>query len=269
MKTKIQINIVLLGIILIFFNSCKEKSNNYHYIYDNYDISEILQLDSFVNVEFGIENLNNWSQRNIYGYIGENKQRFFIKFNSVKKSTTNSAEYYVCGKTMVKNNICNFQGKMIFNPETYEVIAPKDITQPKGSSILLLNGKYEFFENHNQNYSGFFEGNFSISLLKFDNSDKLYYDISNFCADGFSNLGFIGTWTDYKTLKSKKCNWGDYRIPESEGLDIGIPEFLPDAKYSKYGWRSFVEAYGYSEDITSLDREIAREEEQEYKDKLK
>jgi hypothetical protein len=61
-------------------------------------------------------------------------------------------------------------------------------------------------------------------------------------ADGFSNNTFVGTWTSYKTGKSKKCNFGDYRIPECEGsngCDIGAGEFSINPKYRENGWQSY------------------------------
>ncbi len=58
--------------------------------------------------------------------------------------------------------------------------------------------------------------------------------------DSFSNNGFIGTWTSYKTNTSKKCNWGDYRIPDCGDLDSGTGEFFVSEKYLKNGWVSYM-----------------------------
>ncbi|WP_343321766.1 hypothetical protein [Sphingobacterium multivorum] len=44
--------------------------------------------------------------------------------------------------------------------------------------------------------------------------NTLYY-----YGDGFSNNSFEGSWTNYKTKMAKKCNWGDFSIPESGDLD--------------------------------------------------
>ncbi len=62
----------------------------------------------------------------------------------------------------------------------------------------------------------------------------------SFIADGFSNNQFTGSWTSYKTNASKKCNWGDYRIPECGDLDIGAGEFIVNEKYIKNGWTSYM-----------------------------
>jgi len=49
------------------------------------------------------------ANENVYGFIGDKYQRIRVKFVSVNKipSTNN---YVVSGKTMVKTNICDFQG---------------------------------------------------------------------------------------------------------------------------------------------------------------
>ncbi len=52
----------------------------------------------------------------------------------------------------------------------------------------------------------------------------------------------------YKTNISKKCNFGDYRIPESVNLDIGAGEFSPDPKFFDKGWKSYsFSLYGETE----------------------
>ncbi|WP_260390444.1 hypothetical protein [Riemerella anatipestifer] len=66
-----------------------------------------------------------------------------------------------------------------------------------------------------------------------DNKGQFRYDALNFFSDGFSNNQFVGSWTSYKTNITKRCNWGDYRIPESGDLDIGVGEFSVKDKYLK------------------------------------
>ena len=38
------------------------------------------------------------------------------------------------------------------------------------------------------------------------------------------------------------CNWGDYRIPDSEGLDIGAGEFSPNPAFFDKGWKTYSDA---------------------------
>lgn len=63
-----------------------------------------------------------------------------------------------------------------------------------------------------------------------------------FIADGFQNNQFEGTWTSYKSGETKKCNWGDYRIPDCtwlNGCDTGAGEFGINEKYLKNGWENY------------------------------
>lgn len=53
-------------------------------------------------------------------------------------------------------------------------------------------------------------------------------------------MNFVGSWTSYKTNIAKKCNWGDYRIPDSSDLDIGTGEFSVNEKYVKNDWLSYM-----------------------------
>jgi len=79
-------------------------------------------------------------------------------------------------------------------------------------------------------------------LVIIDNKRNFRYDALNFDADGFNNNQFIGTWTSYRTQSIKKCNWGDYRIPEcnwKNGCDIGAADFSISDKYLKNGWENY------------------------------
>ncbi len=102
-----------------------------------------------------------------------------------------------------------------------------------------VKGEYEFFEKSKNSGSGTLKGEFTTYFYI---SDKgiLKYDALMFVADGFCNNQFKGTWTSYSTKKSKKCNWGDFCIPDSGIFDGGVGEFSPSDKYSKFGWKSYV-----------------------------
>ena len=49
---------------------------------------------------------------------------------------------------------------------------------------------------------------------------RYYFDIG----DAFFNNQFKGTWESYHNNIKKKCNWGDYRMPDSKGLDGGATD---------------------------------------------
>lgn len=196
----------------------------------NYDISSLLTLkkiqteDDTIYVE-RLEPL---------GYIGDNYQRFYIHFISVIQNPNNKLEYFVYGKTSVKNNICSFQGRMIIKESNTYV--ESDMPPLKEG---FVKGEYEFFEDSKQKETGFLKGTFRTDFY-IDKKGIIKYNALIFVADGFDNNQFEGTWTSYKTGKSKKCNWGDYRIPDSKELDCGTAEFMPLEKYYTSDWLGYM-----------------------------
>jgi len=204
----------------------------------NYDMSYLWTLN-----KFQIENDTTTVDRpEPLGYIGDNFQRFFIHFISAIQNPNNKLQYFIYGKTKVKENICPFQG----------IITIKESrTYNKGDVPTLkqgfAKGQYEFFEDPHQKGSGILKGNFQTNFY-INEKGELKYDALMFVADGFKNNQFEGTWTSYKTGLTKKCSWGDYRIPDSRKLDIGAGEFSPCKKYEEYGWKDYRKSSGYTYD---------------------
>ncbi len=187
------------------------------------------------------------------GFIGDNYQRFYIHFTSVKKKPENPMQYFVSGKTRVKNNICDFKG-------TITILSAK---LRKGNSQLPTRqgfaiGKYKFYENSTLPATGFMEGKVTTNFY-LDKRQRMVYDDLESFSDNFANNQFQGTWTSYKTGAIKKCNWGDYRIPASNGLDIGVAEFMVHQKYAKNGWENYLKAWNGDADLPAT--KIARREE--------
>ena len=146
------------------------------------------------------------------GYIGENYQRFYIHFISVKKSTKNNLQYLVKGKTLVNGNKCNFQGTI--------KISEARTTQGSKTNKGYLKGSYEFLEDPSEKGAGILKGKFQTNFY-IDAKGQLQYDALDFNSDSYKNNQFEGVWKSYKTGYLKKCNWGDFRIPDSDSLDIG------------------------------------------------
>ncbi len=165
------------------------------------------------------------------GYIGNNYQRFDIHFISVIQNPANSLEYFVYGKTKVKNNICNFQG--LIEVDESKAYFDKEISKFK---LGYLKGAYKFYEDPNQKDAGILNGVFKMDFY-IDTNSKINYLFWG--GDSFKNMQFEGNWTAYKSTKSLKCNWGDYRIPNSKELDGGAGEFIPTDSYVKNGWENF------------------------------
>ena len=204
----------------------------------NYDLSNLWALE-----KFEIENDSTTIDKlEPLGYIGENFQRYHIHFISAIQNPKNKLQYFIYGKTKVKENICSFQGTIIIKESrTYDI---GDIPTLKQG---FVKGYYELYEDPDQKGTGILKGNFQTDFY-ISEQGEIKYDALMFVADGFQNNQFEGTWTSYKTGSPKKCNWGDYRIPDSRGLDIGAGEFSPWYKYEEYGWKNYRKAWGYSSD---------------------
>ena len=198
--------------------------------------------DLWITTHIKIEDSVMIDKQEPLGFIGENYQRFYIHFDSATQNTNNPLEYNIYGKTKVKRNICSFQGRIIISEsKTYD---GEDVP---GLKQGFVKGKYEFYEQSSQIGSGVLTGEFQTNFY-IDKTGKLKYDAVMFMSDGFENNQFKGTWVKYKTHISKKCNWGDYRIPESKELDCGAGEFSPVDKYDEFGWKE------YNQEIQNTDR---------------
>jgi hypothetical protein len=229
----------------------------------SYDLSKILMTDTFMADEaidfdgsISSESTRMIERAEILGFIDENYQRFQIHFISIIQNPLNEYEYFAYGKTKVEENICSFQGIIkITKSQLYtECIIPFYKQGFVESEVTL-------YEDSKQSSTGFFSGKLTTHFV-IDDKGAFRYDALSFSSDVFSNNQFIGTWTSYKTKLAKKCNWGDYRIPESGNLDIGAGYFSVDDKYVKNGWENYKLAWGSSE-ITPAVRIKARQKEKE------
>lgn len=189
-----------------------------------------------------------WMRYNstVLGFIGPNYQRIRIKFLTIIKDTNDPRLYHVAGKSKVNQNVCRFSGTILISELTAHEPGHFGVDEEYKDSGLVkqgtLEGTYRFAEDSTQPHSGLFEGKLSTAWY-IDRHRRLRYDDIESYSDSYSNNEFRGTWIDYKTRKSKVCNWGDFRIPDSGDLDIGAGEFSPDDKYLKYGWQSYHDAF--------------------------
>jgi hypothetical protein len=191
-----------------YFNELKQRDVSYLFIHPYWEFDENQPI----------------------GYIGNNFERLRIKFISVIKNPLDPTEYLIYGKSKVKNNICSFQGKLTID---------RSITFNEDDDTLTLfgelSGHYTLFEDQKQPGTGMFKGVFETYFRFEENNEIVYGSLT-----GNLNNQFEGNWTNYKTLKSIKCNWGDYRIPDSKNLDIGEGEFVPSENYKNFGWESYL-----------------------------
>jgi len=232
-----QLQHIAVAILTVFFLSNTFGQNtttiNFYEQIKNYDLSTILIADSFLaeDREYGKDRIK---RAEILGFIGDNYQRFQIHFISVIQNPTDPYEYLAYGKTKVKETICTFQGKITLKQaKTYKSNDIPAYQQGYTTCDVIL------YEDNKQPFTGFVKGKLTSHFV-IDNQGTFRYDGTNFVADGFSNNEFIGTWTSYKSNVSKRCNWGDYTIPESGDLDIGAGEFSVDEKYVRNGWVNYM-----------------------------
>lgn len=237
----------LIFILLLLTNSSfaqtKEKFMR------NFVIEEELETKN-VLAEYTRFNFSTlWTQTEndlVFGIIGADHQRIKIKLTSIQKSPANPNIYLVLGKSNVKGLICDFSGTITLSEvKTIKKLqyGVDDEYRDKGiKSQGILFADYEFKENPNLKNSGIFKGHlYTKWYLNLDNQIK--YDDIGKNADGYMNNAFIGIWKNYATNKEKKCNWGEYRVPEAnQDFDIGVGDFSPSEKYNEKGWENFYKA---------------------------
>ena len=191
----------------------------------------ILQL---INYDFSTVWLTDDSQQN--GVLGQNYQRIQIHFSAISRNLTDSTVYLAEGKSKVNSNICNLKGKIkpikLF---VYECDVPSDSSYRCGSLFAV----YTFYEDSTKSHSGVFTGIAESSVYIDDVKMEILLDESMHVADGYSNNTFVGIWTNYKTKQSKKCIWGDYRLPFTFDFDCGDGEMIVCDKYVKNGWQTY------------------------------
>jgi hypothetical protein len=176
------------------------------------------------------------------GFIGDNYQRIRIKILSIVKDNKKPQTYIITGKSAINNEIKSFQG-------TFVIKHIKRITKMhwgvddeyknkgiKAQGVLI--GEYKLNQDRNLKESGYFEGTLS-ALWYIDKAGQVKFDDIENYSDPYRNNQFVGSWTSHNGMKKMKCNWGDYRIPDSGDLDIGAGEFSPNEKYKKNGWKSY------------------------------
>ncbi|MEO5942436.1 MAG: hypothetical protein ABIP30_10010 [Ferruginibacter sp.] len=234
MPTAIKYATLIILTVLLFNKSYSQEktTTNFFEQIKSYDLSTIINADSLLAEDReGGKDITKRAE--ILGFIGGNYQRFYIHFISVIQNPKNKYEYLVSGKTKVKETVCSFQGTITIK----EAIVYKSADIPSYKQGFI-NSEVILFEDKKQSSTGFIKGKLKSKFL-IDNTGQFRYDALMFVADSFSNNEFVGSWTSYKTNVSKKCNWGDYRIPDCGDLDIGAGEFSVNEKYVKNGWLNY------------------------------
>jgi hypothetical protein len=205
----------------------------------------------FYIVAFGQTNCQKYDLSKIWladslllGYIGENYQRLRIVFIDIKKDTQEPCLYHAQGKTLVGLILRNFQGTLTIKDIHMEKGISSGSNTPLIDSIVRFHfrGDYQLDGNRKEDKTGQFSGVFDLACY-YDKNDSLRYDELEDYSDSYRNNQFTGEWRSYSTKDRMKCNWGDRRIPDSQGLDIGIGEFYPREEFAKFGWQEYINAF--------------------------
>lgn len=228
-------------IYLLFFLYCwvggysqAEKFADYYPSLSACDLTELWRADSILHEEDDGK-LYKGPFPQPLGFIGANFQRFYIHYISVVKSKSNPYVYLVTGKTRVKKKIRSFNGTITISKAVlYDRSFHPRFKQGEVVAAVFLR------EDSSARPSGFIKGNLKTTFYV-DKNNHFYY-ASFDPGDGYCNNLCEAHWTSYHTRKSQICNWGDYRIPGSGGLDGGAGEFAVSAQYEKFGWKTFEKA---------------------------
>lgn len=199
-----------------------------------------------------------WNEQ-IIGFIGNNYQRLYMKYISIIKITDTT--YSITGKSKVKSNVCPFRGEIRLlhiriieekrRQSQYNAAREHDdddAMERSSKKRYMLLAHYYFAEDSTSKGAGVFEGVLRTNFY-IDKGTVHYNDFDLSYSDNFSNNQCVGTWTSYITGVSKKCNWGEFRIPYSGDLDIGAGEFSPNRKYWENGWDNYHEAVKQCVDV--------------------
>jgi len=170
------------------------------------------------------------------GAIGLNYQHIEMYIGKVTKSQYHPDTYIVTGKSKVNKNICDFSGEIrlvnLLYGECPDGIDTDD--RQKNVKCAVLVAEYTLYEDSAQSHSGVFKGMMECDVRV--DKTKMVLNESRYDADDYTNRNFVGSWTDYKTKKSKHCAWGDVYVPGA--VSYGDGEKMVCPKYLKYGWQS-------------------------------
>lgn len=178
-----------------------------------------------------------WQDQNypILGIIGDNYRKLGIKYISIVSDKKHPNIYLVHGKSIVKNNICDFQGKIEI---IKNYIQTKNIN-PKYKTLGYIVANCILYEKSSQNNSGYFKGVLR-TYYGITKNNSLKYPDDGDEPDSNCNNGFVGAWTDYKTKKNKLSHWGSDFVPMSNDLNVSqaVGDFIPNKKYQNNGWNT-------------------------------
>ena len=259
MKNRLVAVASLLIVALLAFASCGgTKTNNTGKVtmdeIRKTDLSRLIMSDTiFLEPDDYVSEKeeNVFTEKNLeprwfepLGFRGSDCQRFYIHYDSVYHK--GNGVYRVYGRTRYRDTIRLFTGMLMLdslwlNEEEY---------LPKYAEFGRLYGYY-MYEEDEFSGGGVLSGKMRIDFAKVNG--RFYYDaVMLGCADGYENSQYEGTWTSKDLSRKEKCNWGDFRIPDSRGLGSGEAEFIPRDSCLDRGWRIYTYRFEDNDSLNAL-----------------
>ncbi len=185
------------------------------------------------------------------GFVGDSMQRIRLKFCAIKK--IRPQHYSVSGFVHYESHTWSFRGAIdVHDIRRFNYIGEvcdDDYPASKIYAAGVLLGKFSFRLSNSSPLVGTCCAAWFMDSTSHVRADDRGWD----CSDGFVNNRFAGTFVQGHPRMKMNVALGDYRIPFSRDLDIGVGEFYPNPKYATKGWQSFINAYGDTVFIPALD----------------
>lgn len=207
------------------------NSAGMHGLLDTLDLSDIVAS-------------HDWAE---LGFYGEDRYKIEFYFSEVSKDEKDPFLYHVVGKNRHKKVISEFKGTFRID-SLAQVTDPNLDTEEVGDMgvqrIYSANGKFTLAEDSLKKYSGRFTGKMQMDFGAYDKAPIELWYFSETPNKG-SGIRYDGTWTSYKTGKSKPVIWSKdlFRFANDilEEFSIGERDVEINEKYRKLGWDNFWE----------------------------
>ncbi len=238
----------VLLLILSYSHGQKLSSESAKWKTDNVNRANVEKEELMSNFNsFDLSHIWLKNQDENFGFIGAKYHKFDVLFLDIKKE---KFSYFVEGKARFSNLVYKFHG-------TVKVLNVRKLNYHKELLVATNSKDEEYIEIFKLNrYMIISEINI-CSINKgigdicgimvsyvYERNRQIFYDDLEFVSDGYSNNLFVGEWRNFMLAPKNKyrCCWGNYKIPNSGDLNVGIVDFCPNTKYLKYGWKSYYDA---------------------------
>lgn len=207
------------------------NSAGMHGLLDTLDLSDIVAS-------------HDWAE---LGFYGEDRYKIEFYFSEVTKDEKDPFLYHIVGKNRHKKVVSEFKGTFHID-SLAQVTDPNLDTEEVGDMgvqrIYSANGKFTLAEDSLKKYSGRFTGKMQMDFGAYDKAPIELWYFSETPNKG-SGIRYDGTWTSYKTGKSKPVIWSKdlFRFANDilKDFSIGERDVEINEKYRKLGWDNFWE----------------------------